>query len=925
MKKTISSLWSPYDNKALQIKPVMWRLMIPLSLLIVVCILGTGILVYQLHQHSLYDTSTRNVNELTHDMEVLLNEQSSGMLLAITSMTSDPRVIEALRERNSQKLLMQWQKIFETMKKQNHLTHFYFMDKDRVCLLRVHKPAKRGDVIDRFTTMQAKWSRKSAWGLEIGPLGTLTLRVVVPVIVNNDVIGYIELGKEIEDVLHNLHSQSNIHLMMVLHKSYLKQTQWEEGMAILDREGDWNFLKNNVVIYSSFKNTPKEIMSLCDSKAGLPYKYDDAKEISSQGSTYRVSVSALKDVSRKEVGNLIIVNDITNENLEFFDAMSIAGLIGFGIIVVIVGLIYLLLRRTDEWIKNQQQHLVASQNRLEQLAQHSRSIVWEVNEHGVYTYVSDVVCEVLGYDADELIGKYFYDFHPSSGRDAFKQAAMEVFARKEAFTNLRNQVISKEGMIVWLMTNGLPVLAHDGRLSGYRGIDIDITQWQKAEEQINQLAFFDSLTGLPNRALLIDRLHQAMALGDRNGEFCALVFIDLDNFKTLNDTLGHSVGDNLLKQSAQRLVKCIREGDSAARLGGDEYVVLLSNLGIDESHAAISSRLVAEKILTVFNEVYQLDELTYHSTASIGISLFRGDAMSADELMKQADLAMYKSKEAGRNTLRFFDPKMETSLRARTLLEEEIRQGIQQEQFELYYQPQVYSDGRVYGAEVLVRWNHPVRGVVSPAEFIPIAEETGLILPLGEWILKRACRQIAQWSTEEMFEELTVAVNVSARQFSQSDFVNTVLMALEESGANTQRLKLELTESLLVQNVEGVIEKMDRLKSHGIRFSLDDFGTGYSSLSYLKRLPLDQLKIDQSFVRDILVDSNDAIICKSTIALSESMGLSVIAEGVETKEQLDALNQLGCRAYQGYWFSRPLNLEAFEAYQKSLILGKEAL
>lgn len=330
--------------------------MIPLSLLIVVCTLGTGILVYQLHQHSLYNTSTRNVNELTHNMEVLLNEQSSGMLLAVTSMASDPRVIEALRERNSQKLLMQWQEIFETMKEQNHLTHFYFMDKDRVCLLRVHKPAKKGDVIDRFTTMQVKWSRKSAWGLEIGPLGTLTLRVVVPVIVNNEIIGYIELGKEIEDVLQSLHSQSNVHLMMVLHKSYLKQTQREEGMAILDREGDWNLLKNNVVIYSSFKNTPKEIMSLCDSKAGLTHKYDDAKEISSQGSTYRVSVSALKDVSRKEVGNLIIVNDITNENLEFFDAMSIAGLIGLGIIIVIVGLIYLLLRRTDEWIKEQQQH-----------------------------------------------------------------------------------------------------------------------------------------------------------------------------------------------------------------------------------------------------------------------------------------------------------------------------------------------------------------------------------------------------------------------------------------------------------------------------------------------------------------------------------------------------------------------------------------
>jgi diguanylate cyclase (GGDEF)-like protein len=407
-----------------------------------------------------------------------------------------------------------------------------------------------------------------------------------------------------------------------------------------------------------------------------------------------------------------------------------------------------------------------------------------------------------------------------------------------------------------------------------------------------------------------------MTTSSRSGSHGALLFIDLDNFKTLNDTHGHDTGDLLLTQVAQRVLACVREGDTVARMGGDEFVVMLANLSADEGEAAVGIETVAEKILATLEQSYLLGHLVFRCTASMGITLFRGQLNSIEDLMKQADLAMYKAKEAGRNAFRFFDPHMEATVKERVALEEDLRRAIDAKQFMLYYQAQVVGDGRVTGAEVLVRWQHPTRGMVSPAEFIPLAEETGLILPLGNWILETACAQLAVWAAQPAMAHLTLAVNVSARQFHQADFVAQVLAVLKRSGARPGQLKLELTESLLVENVQDIIEKMHALKAKGVSFSLDDFGTGYSSLSYLKRLPLDQLKIDQSFVRDVLIDPNDAAIAKTVVALAQSLGLGVIAEGVETEAQQHFLADSGCHAYQGYFFSRPLPVDGFEAFAR---------
>ncbi len=432
--------------------------------------------------------------------------------------------------------------------------------------------------------------------------------------------------------------------------------------------------------------------------------------------------------------------------------------------------------------------------------------------------------------------------------------------------------------------------------------------------ELEVLAGQDPLTLLPNRRELMDRLRKAVNLGARLGTSGALLFIDLDHFKNINDTRGHNMGDLLLKEVAQRLVASVREMDTVARLGGDEFMVMLENLGDDLDSAARQAKVVSEKILRRINQPYVLgvSEL-HHSTASIGIALFSPNELSVDELIKQADVAMYQAKDAGRNLVRFFDAEMQVRLNERAAMEADLREGIEKGQFVLHYQPQVDSAGAVFAAEALVRWVHPQRGLVEPGQFIPLAEEAGLIGELGKWVLVTTCVQLARWAAQPRMSQLVLSVNVSSHQFSQADFVDQVTQVLLQTGADPRRLKLELTESIMIRNVDDVMAKMNALKAQGIGFSLDDFGTGYSSLSYLKRLPMDELKIDQGFVRDILLDANDAAIARMVIALADSMGLTVIAEGVETSAQRDFLAELGCHHYQGYLFSGPLPAQAFEA------------
>lgn len=446
----------------------------------------------------------------------------------------------------------------------------------------------------------------------------------------------------------------------------------------------------------------------------------------------------------------------------------------------------------------------------------------------------------------------------------------------------------------------------------------DICLGRDTLDEIKSFEFYDSLTQLPNRRLFLDRLNQALILSERSGLYGALLFLDLDQFKTLNDTLGHDIGDLLLEQVAMRLTISMREGDTLARIGGDEFAVLLQNLSEYAVDAAAQTKDVAEKMMATLCQNFQLDTYTYQSTCSIGATLFNRNKLVSDQVLRQADIALYQSKKEGRNTFHFFDPKMQDAINIRADLEQQLRKAIEEQQFELYYQIQVDSLGTPIGAEALIRWIHPERGLIAPVSFISLAEETGQILAIGEWVLNQACLQLKAWQKLEATNEMVLAVNVSAFQFNQTNFVEQVLATVEHHKINPERLKLELTESMLINNIADIITKMEAINTAGIQFSLDDFGTGYSSLQYLKKLPLNQLKIDQSFVHDIVADSSDRAIVCAIINIAHSLDISVIAEGVETVEQRQYLLDNGCAHYQGYLFGKPLPIDEFESlYIKS--------
>jgi diguanylate cyclase (GGDEF)-like protein/PAS domain S-box-containing protein len=539
------------------------------------------------------------------------------------------------------------------------------------------------------------------------------------------------------------------------------------------------------------------------------------------------------------------------------------------------------------------------------------------DSNNIILRVNRAFTSITGYSAKEAIGKTTNLL--SSGRHdrAFYAAMWKSINNKgawegEIWNRRKNGEIYPEHLTITAVKN-----AAAGKVTNYVATLTDITMSKAASDEIKNLAFYDSLTQLPNRRLLLDRLQQALAASTRSGQRGALLFLDLDHFKNLNDSLGHDIGDVLLQQVAQRLVACVREGDTVARLGGDEFVVLLEDLSEDELEAATQIEIIGDKILAALNQPYLLASHEHRSTPSIGATLFNDHEAGVEALLKQADIAMYDAKASGRNALRFFDPKMQEAISARLDIEAELHKAIEQQQFQLYYQVQMRSDGHPLGAEALIRWCHPERGMIPPFSFIPLAEETGLILPIGQWVLDTACAQLKIWEQDELTQHLTLSVNVSAKQFHQADFVTQVQSAVMRHAVDPRLLNLELTESMLLEDVTGMIDKMNALRATGIRFELDDFGTGYSSLQYLKQLPLYQLKIDQSFVRDIAIDSSDRTLVRTIITMAHSLDLEVIAEGVEDDDQRQFLKNNGCIHYQGYLFGKPVPIEVFtEALRK---------
>lgn len=578
---------------------------------------------------------------------------------------------------------------------------------------------------------------------------------------------------------------------------------------------------------------------------------------------------------------------------------------GLAVLLGLLGLVSLV----NLWLRRQvtlkTQHLQASETRLNIILNSVDAFIYIKDRQLRYQYANSKVCELFGRPLDQVMNQTDEVFFDAATAAKLRINDLRVIERGE---RVEEEEVnrSSDGLVEHSYVSvKLPLRDAEGHIYALCGISTDITKRKQAEEVIHQLAFYDPLTGLPNRRLLQDRVQQLLMTLARTPQGAALMFIDVDNFKDINDTLGHDMGDALLRQITQRMSECIRAQDTLARQGGDEFVVMLVDLSVQPDMAASEAQRVAQKILARLNVPYTLGNLQHQASVSIGVALVDAENPSREELFKQADLAMYQAKAAGRNALRFFNPSMQAKVMARTTLEADLRWALEHDEFVLYYQPQVNAQGQTLGFEALVRWQHPMRGLVPPGEFIATAESCGLIVPLGRWILHTACQQLVAWASQAPQDQWTIAVNVSAQQFRQTDFVAQVQKVLQKTGAHPARLELELTESQLVDDIPSVIDKMGALRDLGVRLSLDDFGTGYSSLAMLKRLPLNQLKIDQAFVRDMLKDPQDAAIIRAIVTMGESLSLDVIAEGVELTAQRDALLSLGCRYYQGYLFGRP--------------------
>ncbi len=547
-----------------------------------------------------------------------------------------------------------------------------------------------------------------------------------------------------------------------------------------------------------------------------------------------------------------------------------------------------------------------------------RAVAFEAQEGIVITDAHKAVLKVnraftalTGYASEDAVGKTLRLLQAGYESATEGNVVLDAIAREGWWQGeVCNRRKTGERYPAW--TNITAVKDERGSVTNYVVTMTDITARKAAEQKIEQLAYYDALTQLPNRRRLMDRLQQALRNSARTRRKGALLFIDLDNFKILNDTIGHDVGDRLLCKVAQRLTSSARDGDTIARLGGDEFVVMLEELSDSAEEAAGEAKRVGEQIMLALNRPYMLDGRVHYSTPSIGVALFSEADSSVEELLKQADIAMYQAKYAGRNALRFFDPDMQGALAARANLETALRRAIQERQFALHYQPQVDARGDIIGAEALLRWSHPERGLQLPAQFIALAEETGLILAIGQWVLESACAQLSSWAARTPARNLYIAVNVSALQFRQADFVEQVSRALCKAGAPPQRLRLEITEQIVLADIGDAITKMQALEQLGVGFAIDDFGTGFSSLSSLARLPLDQLKIDQSFVRNLPDSRDDAVVVQTIIAVARSLGRAVIAEGVESEAQREFLERHGCPAYQGFLFSRPVAAADFE-------------
>ncbi len=972
------------------------RVILPFLITFVI-ILGTAFAAVNYMQHVNEETFYQQQRQ---EIEVAFKnaiDTRVNFMHALVDFVSDNRQIQqAWLDKDRDALIELSSNNFQHIRYEHNITHFYFHNIDKTNFLRMHRSYQYGDKIERYTLDMAEASGKSASGLEFGELGLFVLRVVYPWYIDDQLVGYIEMGEEIELLIDALASINNVNMAIVIDTEVQSTIRNKSKLPLRELIDDHTQIENElIVLHSTDQQLAEYIYSISHThltsehgtSAAHLHDHNDTPDggrsvnlghwsdfYSLNQRSFFVSAIDIFNAEKRSVGHIVFNKDITDiEHTKrlLFSTTFIAVLL----VALICCLFYF-------WYSGKLQHYlkeiyVALDDEVgkrrkseEKLANYSRELEMQVEQRtqelvktnielekdielrkkteedfrksetkyrtlfektpeatllidgNNFVDCNDATVDMLRYKSkDEVLNS-----HPSVLSPNFQPDGRESREKAEemmqiAFENGSHRFewdhkrANGEVFPVEVLLTSIPMGNRNVLYTVWR----DISDRRKSEETIKHQAYYDSLTNLPNRILLNDRLQQAIIHANRYKNHGAVMFLDLDKFKNVNDSLGHSIGDALLVEVADRIQSCLREGDTAARLGGDEFVVLLPDLPQDENAYTYAEK-VAEKIKNVIFQPLSIEHYELKISTSIGISLFGGKNEAIDDLLRHADTAMYRAKEDGRNAIRFFLPSMQAEVLKRLTLEKELTDALDKQEFKLHYQPQYTAEQNLFGVEALVRWQHPKHGMVPPLEFIEVAEEIGLIIPLSNWIMKKAMtdiRDLMQLSGSD--STIRLAINLSPFQFLQEDLIDHIERSLEKTGFSANLLTLEITENAIINDIEDTIVKCTELQNIGIDIALDDFGTGYSSLSYLKRLPINEIKIDRSFVRDIETDPNDAILVESIISMGQHFGLDIVAEGVETLEQLNFLRNQNCDAYQGYYFSKPLAIEELKELYLNLV------
>jgi diguanylate cyclase (GGDEF)-like protein/PAS domain S-box-containing protein len=906
-------------------------------------------------------------NQITNSFVNSINQDSELQHGLIELIKTNKEIQQAWLSRDFQLLTNLSEPIFEKLKSNHKITHFYFHNTDKTNFLRAHRKQQRGDLIKRYTLEKAYQTGRPYSGLEFGEKGLFVLRVVHPWYINQELIGYIELGKEINHLIDKVAEINNSHLALIIDKGFLNNIKSKSNTPLQKVLAENNFENKPFVIYSSAFDLKKII-----DDSGIDYKEIEekySKRFQSGNKDYYASTFSIKNTEGKNVGQMLFSIDISELQKKKYELLKIIFSIIFIVALIIVTFYFRYSRRLQNYLSDIYSQLeleISAHEETEiKLEEYTKELEVTVEERTRELVVTNdelkkdielrkkteqefknsekkyrVLFEktpdaILIIDNNEFVDcndatvkmlryknkKELLMTHPSvlspptqpDGRESWEKAeAMISIAFKNGSHRFEWEHKRADGEVfpVEVLLTSIPVGDRNILYTVWR----DITERKRDEKTIKHQAYYDSLTNLPNRSLLRDRLQQAIIHSNRYKNNGAVLYLDLDQFKKINDSLGHSVGDSLLIEVSNRIECLLREGDTAARLGGDEFIILLPELQSNESSYTYAEK-VANKIKLAINEPFHIDQYELKVSTSIGISVFTGKNESVDDVLQHADTAMYRAKSDGRNSIRFFLPSMQAEVVKRLNLEQDLSDALDNEELYMCYQPQYSEDHKLFGVEALIRWEHPERGNISPLDFIPIAEDMGLIIPIGNWVLGRAMSDIRSLTNEMSINPpLNLSINLSPHQFSQEDFILNIKSSIVENNFPANYLTLEITENVIIHNIEDTIKKCQLLNESGINISLDDFGTGYSSLGHLKQLPINELKIDRSFIRDIEIDKNDAILVETIISMAHHFDLKIVAEGVETLEQLNFLRNHGCNAYQGYYFSKPLIIEELRDY-----------